>query len=577
MSRFLAAGAAVLGLCLTLAPEVADAQSIQQILRDAARASQTQRGPIQRGAIQPNAFPNRAQFGGGMVSGGDEWSTVTMPNQCSPGMSITMRYTQAIRGKYQGVQDNPQFDKPREYMNYLSTALYKLNPLGSLQGCESARLTVISPEGQVMARDELRVQGWQWVSVAALNAKKAAATVALDPAIFRPEHIRDLPDTVRDRGELASVEKDACTERAFAAGRAPGARRDVVADTMTACNAAYERAYNEIYDAMAKGVASFTAEQPVSYDGLKALTAAEGAYFIPLDRDSRGQALVKRAFEARRQQIEEVLRPQIIADLNKPGGDQLLSQLFVVDRARDQAYAPYIFDPGFVARLPKHSAGERPFYQRANQRNASNRETTQAAAYATWGEPTSEEIALALMRSMRLAGGRQVTPNVVSVPSGLNRLGIDALDGMANISMQVYDVRKTGCARQAGGYRCTYNLYARVLAGGAYGGDAMGIVRLVGASPDNWFGAANTALFVPSREGWRMPQADQMIANGQAAQLVQLGNVAGDIANAGSSAVGVMTDAGGKVSGGGRDGDGQMETERKQRVQEQQDKDRRSR
>jgi hypothetical protein len=147
-----------------------------------------------------------------------------------------------------------------------------------------------------------------------------------------------------------------------------------------------------------------------------------------------------------------------------------------------------------------------------------------------------------MLRALRLSGGRQISPNVVTVPGAMNRIGFDGLDSLANMKMQLFDTRKQRCAKVADGYRCAFTLYARVIAGGSYGGSALGVLGMAGVNPnDMMWGVQTQTLFVPTRDGWRVPEREAAVASGQATQMQQLGDVAGKIVQSGASAMQVMT------------------------------------
>jgi len=560
--RLFTVGVSVAAIFSLAAPQDADAQSFKNILRDAVRKAQQQRNG--RRPSPPESGDRYSPVERGRPKSGkyeDDYATVSQ-NECR---SIEVHFKPAVRHTLIG----SDYASPDSYLAAVSTLLPR--SFGSTANmCESVEIKVYAPDGREVARDRLVGRRGTYDSAAALDARHALAMADLPQSAFEPGNIKKLKDVFHARWMEKMTGEESCGR---SAGRDRFAVRNGTPNAYLQCVAPSEAGMVALRDQIERGVTAFAARQPVSYDGLIALKNAASEYNSifgnysqsaagATERELLGTALAP--LNARVAGLEQSLHSQIVADVNKAGNTSKVDELFGYDKARAQAYRTELFDPKLVALLPKRPAGQVAFYKRIGQVQKSDRETSQGTSFARWTEPSDVEIGLALFRALRKSGGRMINANVTTVPGALNRLGITAFDSLSNLSMQIYDIRKQRCVRERDGFRCTYNVYAAMLFGGKYGGDAEGVLGMAGVNTRSLFGAQNTALFTPAAGGWRAVDAEAAIARGQAVQINQLNTVVRDVAQAGTNAVSVMTET---MKPAGEDADDKRRRERQENAE----------
>lgn len=546
----------------------ASAQTASQLLRNGLRNSiadrMRERAATQR---QRSLAPPGARLPDRNVLGETSVSALVARSGCSDTMQVELRWKDEIDYSRQ-ISD---FADPVQYVDQVNALI----PYGMHCRARTLMLTVVSPDGRTVARDRLTMDASTWRSDGERRQLETAASSELNPALFAPERLADLRNEWQVRSRLAHARHDECMRPINnPPPQRPGPRpsaeeqiRQSINTTMAleACN--NQRTVDSPDSAIVRGVRSWAATTPATYDGLRGLVAVERTYRDGLA--DRERALLIPVVVARRQEIEAQLRPQIVADLNSGRADmRLVSELFGANAEMMERYQMLSFDPAYTRRIPARRDGSPAFFRRADQGPMSRREVVQAVAYRSWSEPTDDEIGLAILRSLRSAGGREVSASAVTIPSMANRLGVDMLDGLASAVMQIHDVQKESCVRAQAGFVCTYVLYGRGVMGGM--GASHPIVQGLTQLANGPYGVRARYLLTPTADGWRIPEMDRMILSGQVAQMNQMTEVVDDVANAASNAAGVLTstqDSGAPQS--------QMETERQQRVRDAEERARR--
>lgn len=551
--------------------EQSQAQSLPDILK---RFRPVTRRPI------PDRYPQQA-----WVLGNTDVASITVPGGCADEMRIELRY-KAGAEPYRAQWLDPKFYVSGQHgVNLISYYGGRRNYSSEQMMCTSARasLTIYAPNGSVIGRDNLTRSfgrgSWESEKGFADLEKSAATAYSSNGA---DDDVRAIQGRLVEFGRLEQRIEDQCQEplrqkyghyERLTPAAAAERNRQSQAD-YSACQKKGQQAGNNFVNQVASSVSARLQRLPASYDGLKAILKIEDDYksnirvFVGTQSAQYASDLITKVGAAtalRRSQIEHQLFNQILIDMNKPdGGPNLISSLFGYgDKRRETFYDVMYYDPVAIARIPKRSAGDKLFMDRTIDIAMSARERSQGGSAASWSEPTSNEMGLALMRGFIALGGRQVTKNVVTVPGGLNRLGFDQLDEFSGMLMQFQEVRKNVCKKEASGYRCTYTLYGRPIARGVARGGLGGLVMQ--AIPVSSAGTTTTTLFVPTKGGWRAPEAEQAGSAAQMRQIQQLSDVATKIVDAGANAMQVLMDT--RSAGSSEPGEvSQAEQERQDRV-----------
>jgi len=92
------------------------------------------------------------------------------------------------------------------------------------------------------------------------------------------------------------------------------------------------------------------------------------------------------------------------------------------------------------------------FIDRTTQLEQSDRERLQPQQAATWGEPSAEEIGLALMRAHIAAGGTRLNPYA------FEHFGTH--QGLLRSADRIVHVEKGGCQKAAAGWQCNVRIWA---------------------------------------------------------------------------------------------------------------------
>lgn len=499
--------------------------------------------------------------GAGVIDVGS--ALVRVPVQCGPQMQFFLRYKPAAAS-----QPIEVLTRPQEYMRLLARALARASLTGGQGDCRAATLLIVNPDNKVIARDAVRGQSGMWFSERESGQAQARPAEGTPP---QPGMAPPAPSMSPRQGGVPPDRLDDFSQQMNQRARAMEQSRR--SNPRGGYPPAADTGLDVPFQAVVAGAQDYAARQPVSFEGLTALAQVQATYEqwsrssqqtyvqVPATRAAQQSLAV---IEARRTEIETALKPQILAEMHKPGTDgyQFVRTLFPDRDPRLQSYRLAYYEPELVKRIPRRRGGQPPFYQRAGEAEKSNREAGQAAGHAKWSEPTANEIGLAMMRSLRAAGGRQIGPNVTTVPSVMNRFGIGGFDGMASVAIQFHEIDKGQCVRQSSGYLCGYTWYFRLITSGG----ASAFAGLV----ETRYGQPNSALLVASADGWRIPEFDRIILSGQITQLNQLTEVGRSVAQSASDAFGVMNDAASPPARGG--GTSQMEQERQDRLRDAEDR-----
>lgn len=547
--------------------------------------------PTPRRAI-PDRYPQQA-----WVIGDTEVARIVAPAGCSDDMRIELRYKAGAEPYRQQWLDPKFYVDGQHGVNLISYYGGKRNYSSQEMMCvtKQAELTIFAPNGSVIGRDMLtRSLGrGKWASekrfgdlersVSASNGTTATTTATDTKDVSRRlSEIAQLAQRTKEKCEEPLRQKYGHYERPASAAAAAERRQQAQADYV-ACQNKSKEVGNGFVARIAQGVSAKLQQLPATYDGLKAINRMEDDYRtnirVTVGTPSAGYASdlvtkVNTATALRRSQIEHQLFNQIVADMNKPdGGPDLISSLFgYADKRRATFYDTMYYDPAQIDRIPKRPGSEKLFMARTTDIAKSAREKSQGASAATWTEPTSNEMGLALMRGFIALGGKQVTKNVVTVPGALNRLGFDQLDEFSGMLMQFQEVRKTACKREAPGYRCSYVLHGRPIARGEVRSGLGGmIMQAIPISPG---GTSATTLFVPTKSGWRAPEAEQAGSAAQMRQIQQLSDVATRIVDAGANAMQVLIDTrSGATAEPGEVNQAEQERQDRVKASEQRDQD----
>ncbi len=151
-------------------------------------------------------------------------------------------------------------------------------------------------------------------------------------------------------------------------------------------------------------------------------------------------------------------------------------------------------------------AGKRVlFMDRTVDLEQSTRERTSIGARGSWGEPTANEIGLAFLRTLVLAGGKQTTP------FESQRAGLGVIGAFTNV-FRVIHVDKIGCRKSAAGYICESRMWILPFLRGSgamvaydtrgFGGKMMQSMTASVANPE---GNVMEFEVVASANGWQAP------------------------------------------------------------------------
>jgi len=311
--------------------------------------------------------------------------------------------------------------------------------------------------------------------------------------------------------------------------------------------------------------------QPANAKGLEALNSAvveyagqwsSGRIGYAGDIGQRVVAVARRTLLGRRDAIFNQNRAGLIAELNDPASQLSTESLFNADRGFMARLEPFLVNRSRLGAMPARPDKSAPFYRSAVESWKSPR---QAAGESMAGkEPTSEEIAYAILNSFRTGGARQMSPFAASMPYFDGRFGVQLMDALAPITFQIYDLRKRTCRREGAGFRCAYQVYAYTKLPNSWASHPFG--GLMHEAFNGAYGATGEALLIPAGGGYRMPELDEAIIKAQMGQAEQMTKVLGAVADAAGSAFNVMNDAANPPRQPGAKS--QMEQEQDDRIEE---------
>jgi hypothetical protein len=256
---------------------------------------------------------------------------------------------------------------------------------------------------------------------------------------------------------------------------------------------------------------------PVSYDGFRALGKMREDYqnflgslkYGNYDMVAAARPLILPAISDREKAMFEQLKPQLLKEMESQGFG-LINDLFPKRDDRWLFFARRYFDPGKVRLLEQRLKGGTPFFRRNGQDTRSAREKSASSNVASWGPPTGEEMALAFMRSMRQMGGGQATPNVIRIPGPF---GSGSTSG-PGLDLQMYHMEPLQCRKGSRGYYCAYAIYAQVIDTSQMMEHPL--ARFLPALTEAPFPSYAVQLFVPTQNGWTMPELQAQLADNYA-------------------------------------------------------------
>lgn len=419
------------------------------------------------------------------------------------------------------------------------------------------------------------------------DAQRQAEEIAsrdIDDTLFLPGKQEELDEYLTALNRLDDSARRACTDRLDAASRQrqqrygyrpmPAAEQMQLAEEGKKAYADCDKNNAKVASAlrqMEAALGAWTASLPASADSMVRINKAYFQYGFDLDRSGpasrQASSTAKALLERRRSEIDATARPAIVQQINLSGGTQLIDDMTSTDGNLRQIYSAYFVIPEFASQVGVRPDGKPPFYRTATSKWTSSREDQ--AQIANWTEPTGEEIGFALLRTFRDFGGTPLSPFAVTMPNVGNRFGMRALDGLVPLSFQLHDVRKEACRRASGGYQCSYRVFKRAILPDSFARDPVAVMLYKMLNTGN--GGVASALFVPRRGGWGMPELENQINQTHANQLDGLTKFVGAAVDAGGNAINVMQDA---VSPRGN-GKSQMEAEHDERIREADEKARR--
>lgn len=198
---------------------------------------------------------------------------------------------------------------------------------------------------------------------------------------------------------------------------------------------------------------------------------------------------------------------------------QLPSELLALDYVQRIEWDADRQTQTLLQALRAEMPGVRLFADRDGEADASARERTQAASFASWGQPSDTEIGLALLRAHAANNGRQVSAYEAerSLPGSV----LLAMAGAPLIDVQrVLHVQKAQpCVREGQAWKCSARLWLHVF----QRGDALRLAEMAPRNPALALMAASNAQFIKeggratelrllaTREGFQAPELTEML------------------------------------------------------------------
>ncbi len=340
----------------------------------------------------------------------------------------------------------------------------------------------------------------------------------VSPSLFRPEGAKDFKRFVEAAAIVDYWDKGVCLERLYASqGRRWNGTRVRNSPEDAACTQPnVAKALSDLTD----GLRMWSAQAPATIEGLKQINIATKAYTslwsdlrvrgYTEDAPARAVQAARSVLNARRDALIPVLRPEILSRINLAGQDLLTEELFDSDPAllTEWEYARII--PSYRRQMEAKLGARIPFYKTADPRWASAREREGRLV----GDPTDEEIAYALLRTMKRNGGRLLAPFTASVPHADARFGSSFGDALSPMILQVHDIQKVRCTPEGRGRRCAFKAYFLIL---TMRNDPLSISLNQAANAN--YGALASTLLVPGPGGWTAPEFEGLLLKAHANEV----------------------------------------------------------